>query len=40
LHRFINYDMQYDKTFVEPIRLILDAVGWTVEEQSTLESFF
>lgn len=40
LHRFIDYDTQYEKTFVEPIRLILDAIGWTVEEQSTLESFF
>jgi DNA polymerase elongation subunit (family B) len=40
LHRFIDYDKQFDKSFVEPIRLILDAIGWTVEEQSTLESFF
>ena len=40
LHRFIDYDTQFDKSFVEPIRLILDAIGWTVEEQSTLEGFF
>lgn len=40
LNRFIDYDKQYDKTFVEPIRIILDSMGWTVEEQSTLEGFF
>jgi DNA polymerase elongation subunit (family B) len=40
LHRYIDYDKQYEKTFVEPIKIILDSVGWTVEGQATLESFF
>jgi DNA polymerase elongation subunit (family B) len=40
LHEYIDYDTQFEKTFVEPIRIILDSIGWTVEQQNTLESFF
>jgi len=40
LHNYVNYDMQFEKTFVEPLRLILDAIGWHAEEQATLDEFF
>jgi len=40
LKRFIDYDMQFDKSYVDPIRHILDAIGWSVERQNTLEDFF
>ncbi len=40
LHRYVNYDVQFEKTFVEPITPILDAIGWSVEERSSLEDFF
>jgi DNA polymerase elongation subunit (family B) len=40
LHRYVDYDMQYDKAFVKPLEPILDALGWTVEKQFTLEAFF
>lgn len=39
LHRYVNYDVQFEKTFVEPITPILDAIGWSVEERSSLEDF-
>jgi len=40
LKRFIDYDMQFDKSYVEPIKNILDAIGWSVERTNTLEDFF
>ena len=40
LHRFIDYDKMYEKSFVEPIRNILDEMGWEVEPTATLEDFF
>ena len=40
LERFIDYDLQFDKSFLQPIKNILDAIGWKSEKISTLESFF
>ena len=40
LHKYVDYDLQFDKTFIEPLKLILDSIGWSVEEQATLEDFF
>ena len=40
LHNYIDYDLQFQKTFLEPLNLILDSIGWKAEEQTTLEDFF
>jgi len=40
LHRHVDYDKQFEKTFVEPLRVILDAVGWEVEKTVSIEDFF
>jgi len=40
LKRFVDYDTQFDKSYVDPIRHILDAIGWSVERTNTLEDFF
>jgi len=40
LDKYIDYDLQFEKSFVEPLRTILDAIGWSVEKTVNLESFF
>jgi hypothetical protein len=37
---YIDYNKQFEKSFVEPLRTILDAIGWQVEKKNTLDSFF
>ena len=40
LHKYIDYDTQFEKSFVEPLKIILDSIGWKAEKVSTLEAFF
>ena len=40
LQEFIDYDTQFNKAFLEPIKVILDCMNWTTEQQNSLESFF
>ena len=40
LHRYIDYDIQFDKSFLEPLRFIVNAIDWSFERQSTLDEFF
>lgn len=38
--RFIDYNKQFSKGYLEPIKTILDAIGWKTEKIATLEDFF
>jgi DNA polymerase elongation subunit (family B) len=40
LDMYIDYDLQFDKAFLEPLKIILDAIGWNVEKTVNLELFF
>jgi DNA polymerase elongation subunit (family B) len=40
LDKYIDYDKQFDKSFMEPLKNILDAIGWKSERISSLEDFF
>jgi len=40
LEKYVDYDLQFDKSFVEPLKTILDAIGWNVEKTVNLELFF
>jgi DNA polymerase elongation subunit (family B) len=40
LEKFIDYELQFAKAFTEPLKVILDVIGWSTEKKSTLENFF
>ena len=40
LHKYIDFDLQFQKTFLDAIDPILHAVGWNSKEVASLESFF
>jgi hypothetical protein len=40
LHKYVDYDLQFNKAFLEPVKVILDCIGWETERKNTLESFF
>ena len=40
LLEFIDYDMQFEKAFLDPIKNILEKIGWNHEHVVTLEGLF
>tara|TARA_Y100000592_G_scaffold99720_1_gene176858 strand:- start:364 stop:2835 length:2472 start_codon:yes stop_codon:yes gene_type:complete len=40
LNRYVDYELQFSKAFVDPLKVILDAIGWKVEKTVSLEDFF
>ena len=40
LDQYIDYDTQFEKSFIDPLRIVLDSIGWKTEHVSSLEDFF
>jgi DNA polymerase elongation subunit (family B) len=40
LDKHIDYDLQFEKSFLEPLKMILDIIGWKTEKLNTLEFLF
>ena len=40
LEKYIDYDTQFEKSFVEPLKIVLECINWKVEKQNSLEDFF
>lgn len=40
LHKYIDYDLQFEKAFLEVVRPILAAIGWQEEDTVSIEDFF
>ena len=39
LENFIDYERQFQKGFLDPVRLIVEVIGWKLEDTATLEGF-
>jgi DNA polymerase elongation subunit (family B) len=40
IDKYIDYELQFEKAFLEPLKSILDVIGWSVEKTVNLDSFF
>ena len=40
LHKYVDYNTQFEKGFIEPMKVILNCMGWDTEKRNSLESFF
>ena len=44
IHKYLDYDTQFEKAFVEPLTFICNQIGWKIDRsygtQTTLEDFF
>ena len=40
LQKYVDYETQFQKSFIDPLTSILDTVGWKTEQVSTLEGLF
>ena len=37
---FIDWDMQWEKSFIEPLKLILNAIHWDTQKRASLDALF
>jgi DNA polymerase elongation subunit (family B) len=40
LERYVDYDRQFSKTYLEPLNDILTVIGWSTEKRATLDDWF
>ena len=40
LLEFIDFRVQFEKSFIDPLTTILNTIGWTTEKKNTLETLF
>ena len=40
LEKYIDHDKQFDKAFYEPLRNVLECIGWKPERSGSLMEFF
>ena len=37
LHKYIDYELQFEKTFIDPLKIILDAINWSTKKTMSFD---
>jgi DNA polymerase elongation subunit (family B) len=40
LETYIDYDLQFQKVFLDPLQIVIESLGWKTQEETSLEDFF
>jgi hypothetical protein len=40
LNKYINYNLQFKKSFTDPLNMILESLNWSDEKRVSLQDFF
>jgi DNA polymerase elongation subunit (family B) len=40
IEKYIDYELQFTKTFLDPVKNIAEVIGWKTDNSATLEDFF
>jgi DNA polymerase elongation subunit (family B) len=40
LDKYVDYEKQFNKVFLDPLASIMGAISWTIEDEATLDDFF
>lgn len=40
LEEYLDYNTMYEKSFLEPLKIVLDSINWKVEKNNSLDAFF
>ena len=40
IEKYVDYQTQFEKSFLEPLKNVLQCIGWTHEKVITIGSFF
>jgi DNA polymerase elongation subunit (family B) len=40
LDKYVDYELQFQKAFLDPLKSVLDCIGWETKKQNSLENFF
>ena len=40
IHDYVDYDLMFEKVFLDPIEIMVQSLGWKVRQTASLEDFF
>jgi DNA polymerase elongation subunit (family B) len=40
LNKFVDYDLMWEKAFLEPLKSLTEIIGWELEKRNSIEDFF